>query len=108
MVLLGINTGLGNYDITCLPSKAMDLKEEMARFSAAKDQHGRRCPLWPETITAIREPNDQRPKPKKHEHEAVVHHKVRPAVGHKDRERTDEKGRVRKNADDPMCKNCIS
>ena len=63
MVLLGINCGLGNGDIANLPIRAVDLDREWLDFPRPKTGTPRRCPLWPETIAAIREAIDQRPKP---------------------------------------------
>ena len=45
MVLLAINTGLGHYDITCLPSKAINLKTAWLDYPRQKTSIGRRCPL---------------------------------------------------------------
>jgi integrase len=105
MVLLGINAGLGNTEIATLPSKAADLKRGWLDFPRGKTRIGRRCPLWPETIAAIREAIDQRPKPKQHEHAGLLFvTKYGQAWGTRSCTLPDAKGKVRKNADDPVCK----
>jgi integrase len=47
-----------------LPTKALDLQRGWATFPRPKTGIERRCPLWPETVQAIREAIDQRPKAK--------------------------------------------
>lgn len=68
MILLGINCGLGNSDIANLPTKAVDLKSAWLDFPRPKTGTPRRCPMWPETVAAIREALDERPEPKSKEH----------------------------------------
>ena len=63
MVLLGINAGLGNTDVAALPLSALDLKHGWLNFPRPKTSIARRCPLWPETVAAIREAIATRPKP---------------------------------------------
>jgi integrase len=72
MILLAINCGLGNSDIANLPIKALDLQPGWADFPRPKTDIPRRCPLWAETIAAIREALDQRPKPKRQEHAGLL------------------------------------
>ena len=72
MILLGINCGLGNSDIANLPIKAVDLKRGWLDFPRPKTGTPRRCPLWAETVAAIREAIDQRPKPKHQEHAGLL------------------------------------
>ena len=64
MVLLGINCGFGNGDVANLPLKALDLKAGWVRFPRPKTGIDRRIPLWPETIAAIKEAIQDRPKAK--------------------------------------------
>jgi integrase len=64
MLLLGINAGLGNADIARLPLSALDLETGWLTYPRGKTGVMRRCRLWVETITAIREWLDQRPAPK--------------------------------------------
>lgn len=64
MILLGINCGFGNSDVANLPASAVDLKIAWVDFPRPKTGIPRRCPLWPETVAAIREALDKRPKAK--------------------------------------------
>jgi integrase len=64
MILLGINCGLGNSDVGNLPQTAIDLKCAMLDFPRPKTGVARRCPLWPETVAALREVIKSRPSPK--------------------------------------------
>jgi integrase len=54
MILLGINCGLGNTDIASLPRQSVDLQGGWLDFPRIKTGIERRCPLWPETVEAIR------------------------------------------------------
>ena len=64
MILLGINCGFGNADCGKLPLSAVDLDNAMIDFPRPKTGLPRRCPLWPETVAAIREALAKRPRPK--------------------------------------------
>lgn len=64
MILLGINCGYGNADVFRLPIKALDLKAGWANFARPKTGIDRRCPLWPETIAAIKAALESRPAPR--------------------------------------------
>ena len=64
MVLLGINAGFGPSDVASLPDKALDLQAGWVTFPRPKTGTPRRCWLWPETVKAIREALDARPRPK--------------------------------------------
>lgn len=64
MVLLGINCGFGNADCGRLPLSAVDLDAGMIDFPRPKTGIPRRCPLWPETVSALREALAKRPEPK--------------------------------------------
>lgn len=72
MILLGINCGFGNHDCGTLPRSAVDLKTGWVNYPRPKTAIERRCPLWPETIEAIRAASDQRPKAKSQEHNDLV------------------------------------
>jgi integrase len=72
MVLLGINCGFGNADCGRLPLSAVDLEARMIDFPRPKTGIPRRCPLWAETVQAIREASAHRPGPKKEEHAGLV------------------------------------
>jgi integrase len=55
MILLGINCGLGNTDCGRLPLTALDLDSGWLDYPRPKTGIPRRCPLWPETIQALKE-----------------------------------------------------
>jgi integrase len=67
MVLLGINCGFGNSDVGNLPLSAVDLERGWIDYPRPKTGIPRRCPLWPETVEALKEALDRRPEPKKDE-----------------------------------------
>ena len=64
MLLLGINCGFGNSDVANLPIAALDFKAGWVDFPRIKTAIHRRCPLWPETIEAVRKAIASRPTPK--------------------------------------------
>jgi len=64
MILLGINCGFGNADVATLPKSALDLKNGWVNYPRPKTGVPRRCPLWRETVEALREALKKRPKPK--------------------------------------------
>lgn len=64
MIYLAINAGLGNTDIGCIPMGAIDLKSGWLDFPRPKTSVDRRCPLWPETVAAVKAAIEQRPEPK--------------------------------------------
>jgi integrase len=64
MILLGINCGFGNADVASLPKKAMDLKSGWVEFPRSKTGIARRCPLWPETVAAVKDALNARQKPR--------------------------------------------
>ena len=55
MILLGINCGLGNQDCGDLPISAIDLDGAWIDYARVKTGVARRCPLWPETVAALRD-----------------------------------------------------
>jgi integrase len=63
MVLLAINAGLGQSDLSSMPLSALDLKRGWLDYPRPKTGVERRCPLWPETVEALREVIDSRPEP---------------------------------------------
>lgn len=63
MTLLAINCGFGNNDLACLPESALDLEGGWVDFARTKTGIERRCPLWVETVAALREVIAKRPKP---------------------------------------------
>ena len=72
MILLGINCGFGNSDCGNLPLTALDLAAGWVTFPRPKTGIHRRCPLWPETVEALREALAKRHEPKKTEHSGLV------------------------------------
>ncbi len=63
MILLGINCGFGPADCGTLPASAVDLNTGWINYPRPKTGVPRRIPLWPETVAAIKESLDKRPKP---------------------------------------------
>ncbi len=72
MVLLGINCGFGNSDCGTLPLRAVDLDKGIIDYPRPKTGIPRHCPLWPETVAALREAIERRPKPKNEEDADLV------------------------------------
>jgi integrase len=66
MILLGVNCGFGNADVGTLPLSALNLDSGSDFLSYPRPKTGieRRCPLWPETVAALRAALAQRPTPK--------------------------------------------
>jgi integrase len=64
MVLLAANCGFGQTDLSNLPTRAVNLDAGWIDFARVKTAVRRRCPLWPETVAAIREWLADRPKAK--------------------------------------------
>lgn len=54
MILLGINAGYGNSDLSELPESAIDFESGYIDYPRSKTGAKRRCPMWPETATALR------------------------------------------------------
>jgi integrase len=72
MFLLAINCGFGNSDCGNLPMSAVNLETGWIDFPRPKTGIPRRCPLWLETIAAIREWLAVRPKPALAEHAGLL------------------------------------
>jgi integrase len=72
MLLLGINCGFGNADCASLPLSAVDLDHGWLVYPRPKTGIPRRCPLWPETIAALKHVVAKRPESKKAEHAGLV------------------------------------
>ena len=64
MILLGINCGFGNSDCGLLTIAAVDLAGGWLTYPRRKTAIPRRCPLWPETVEAIKAVLADRPTPK--------------------------------------------
>jgi integrase len=72
MILLGINAGFGNGDCANLPLTALDLDCGWANYPRPKTGIDRRCPLWPETVEALRGVLAKRHTPKNEDHAGLV------------------------------------
>jgi integrase len=72
MILLAVNGGLGNADCGTLPLYALDLDGGWVDYPRPKTAVPRRCPLWPETVAALREWLSQRPEPRSDADAAAV------------------------------------
>lgn len=55
MILLGINCGFGPTDLARLSMENLELKKGWIDYPRPKTGVQRRCPLWPETISALKE-----------------------------------------------------
>jgi integrase len=64
MILLGVNCGFGNSDCGNLPLTALNLDAAMIDYPRPKTGIPRRCPLWSETVAALRETLAVRKEPK--------------------------------------------
>jgi integrase len=64
MIYLGINCGFGNEDCATLPLDRIDLDKGCHTYGRKKTGVSRRCPLWPETVAAVRAALAERPKPR--------------------------------------------
>jgi integrase len=64
MVLLSINAGCGPSDLANLTSHVLDLDRGWLDYPRPKSGIARRCPLWAETIAAVKVAIAQRPAPK--------------------------------------------
>jgi integrase len=72
MIYLGINCAYGNEDCGTLPLSALNLKSGWVNYSRPKTAVRRRCPLWPETIIALRASLAARPNAKSPEHDQLA------------------------------------
>src|SRR5262249_45626277 len=68
MILLGVNCAFGNGDCARLPLSAVDLDGAMIDFARPKTGIPRRCPLWAETVEALRVVIARRPTAKDEAH----------------------------------------
>ncbi len=72
MILLGANCGFGNSDCGTLPLSALDLDGGWLNFPRAKTGINRRCPLWQETVDALKAWLPERSKPRNARHADLV------------------------------------
>ena len=63
MILLGVNCGHGQTNCAVLPQSAVDFDGGWVEFPRPKTGVERRCPLWTETVTALRESGQKRAEP---------------------------------------------
>lgn len=72
MILLGLNCGFGNTDCGRLPLSAIDLRSGWIVYPRPKTAIERRCPLWPETVEALRQVTQSRRMPKSPDDEGLT------------------------------------
>lgn len=60
-ILLGINCGFGAADLSELSTSAIDMERGWIDFPRPKTGVERKCPLWAETVEALREAIARRP-----------------------------------------------
>lgn len=72
LILLGVNAGYGNHDCATLSFDVLDLDNGWVNHARPTTGVERRCPLWPETVEAIRNSLENRRKPKKREFANLV------------------------------------
>ena len=72
MILLGVNCAFGNADVANLPLSAVDLDGGWIKFPRPKTGIERRCPLWPETVQALKQAISERPTPRTHADSDIV------------------------------------
>jgi integrase len=72
MILLGVNCGFGNSDVGTLPVSALDLNQGWVDYPRPKTGIHRRCPLWPETVTAIQAASKVRYQHKREDHSELI------------------------------------
>lgn len=61
MILLGVNAGLGNTDVSELRQQHLDLAGGWLNYPRRKTGVPRRVPLWAETVKALKAVADERP-----------------------------------------------
>lgn len=72
MLLLALNCGFGNHDCALLPLSAVDLNAGWINFPRPKTGIDRRCPLWNETVMALRAAIADRTTPNDEAHAGLV------------------------------------
>jgi integrase len=72
MLLLAANCGFGNSDCGNLTLAAIDFETGWVNFPRPKTGVPRRCPLWPETLQAIKDSLAKRNEPKSEADAALV------------------------------------
>ena len=96
VILLGINCGFGNNDCATLTFNKLDLENGWHDHPRPKTKISRRCPLWPETITAIQHALRSRPRPRDRAHSDLVFltRTGRPYCGFSDQGEAESGGQV--------------
>jgi integrase len=72
MIYLGLNAGFGNSDCATLPLSALDLDAGWVNYPRPKTGIARRCPMWAETVEALKEVRLNSPLAKKAEHAGLT------------------------------------
>ena len=72
MILLGINGAMGNADVGTLEIADVNFKRKVIDYTRHKTGIARVVPLWPETLSALRDWLDVRPAPRDAEHDRLV------------------------------------
>jgi len=72
MLWLGINCGFGNTDVARLKLSNLNLEGGWLNLHRSKTGTDRRCPLWPETIAALKAAIKARQTPKRPEDSELV------------------------------------
>ncbi len=71
-IYLGLNAGFGNTDCAELTTRAVNLDKGWIDFPRPKTGIERRVPLWPETVSAIRNALSKRTVPNDAAHDSLV------------------------------------
>ena len=72
MILLGVNAGFGNPTSPPCPCRPSTWTRVGSNFPRPEDRHRARCPLWPETVAAIREALAERPERRRRRRRGLV------------------------------------
>lgn len=72
MILVAVNCGFGNSDVGTMPLSSLDLTGGWLNYHRPKTGIDRRCPLWPETVVALRKVLADRPMPKQEDAAELV------------------------------------
>ena len=84
MILLGINCAFGNTDCVLLTRNRINLDQSWIRFPRPKTSVRRHCPLWPETVEALKAALAEESKHAEYRHRVFVVNKRKPAAHHID------------------------
>lgn len=84
MILLGINCAFGNTDCALLTKNKLDLDGGWVNYARPKTGVRRRCPLWKETIDALRIVIAQESKHAEYKNRVFAVDKRKPTADHID------------------------